>query len=456
MRIQTLARELALKALYQHDVLGGRSEDGLRLFCSQNAKPEVAELAMGLILGCIEKQGILDDIIRRTAANWEIERMPISDRNILRLGVYELLFREQTPPKVAINEAIELAKKYSTENSPAFVNGVLDHIYATHVVSAAAPATEPTAAPASTAEAADENGPAPLASTGGPLRRADLHVHSTASDGSVEPADLPALAARAGLAAIALTDHDSVEGVAAAAEAAAAVGVQLVAGVELTGYGPALPGGAPLEVHIAGLLVDPECTALLERLRHLRAVRVERVGLMAAKLTEMGMPVDPEAVLCRAAGGAAGRVHIAQEMAARGYCSSIGEAFERYIGTGGPAYVAKERLTPQQAVALVHEAGGCAVLCHPGLLPEPERYIEELTEVGLDAVEVHSPMHTPDEERRFLDAVRRLGLVMSGGSDFHGEARPDIHIGQQAVSLVELEQLRERARRRVEIVRLSS
>jgi transcription antitermination factor NusB len=141
LRPQTLARELALKALYQHDLMSGRPLEELRQFCIENAQPEVAALAFALVEGCLAKQQTLDDLIRRTAENWELERMAISDRNILRIGIYELLFREETPPKVAINEAIELAKKYSTENSPVFVNGLLDRIYTTQVPAGRAAAT---------------------------------------------------------------------------------------------------------------------------------------------------------------------------------------------------------------------------------------------------------------------------------------------------------------------------
>ncbi len=453
MRIQTLARELALKALYQHDLMGGRSEQELRAFCHENAKPEVANMAMDLVAGCIEKQDSIDDIIRRTAENWELERMATTDRNILRMGVYELLYRPETPPKVAINEAIELAKKFSTENSPVFVNGVLDRIYTTQVENAPGEAEatpeSPTAAVESAVlpDAAGDGETDPPGARPDPMARADLHVHSTASDGSVAPEDLPALAARAGIAAIALTDHDSVEGVAAARRAAAEAGIELVPGVELTGYAPPEPGGADVEVHISGLFVDPLNPALLERLRHLRAVREDRIEQMVRKLATLGVAIETKAVLARAAGGAVGRVHVAEELVAKGFCTGIAEAFNLYIGNHAPGYVPKERMTPQEAIALVHEAGGCAVLCHPALLPDLDKRAAELAQSGLDGVEVHYPMHTPEDEKRCMDLAHGLGLVVTGGSDFHGEAKPDIHVGQQAVSYVELEQLRQRARR---------
>jgi transcription antitermination factor NusB len=448
VRIQTLARELALKALYQHDLMGGRTIGELRVFCQQNAKPEVGDLAMELVEGCIGKQAVMDDIIRRTAENWELERMAISDRNILRIGVYELLYKPETPPKVAINEAIELAKKYSTENSPSFVNGVLDRIYTTRVEKAASESAG-VAEEAAGSQSGPAQGGVVTEARPDPMARADLHVHSTASDGSVDPADLPALATKAGLAAMALTDHDSVEGVEAASRAAVAAGIELVPGVELTGYAPPQAGDAETEVHIIGLFVDIRSPVLLEKLRHLRAVRVERVGQMVEKLRRLGIEVEAAAVIGRARGGAVGRVHLAEELVACGRCSSVAEAFDLYIGNGGPAYVPKERMTPPEVIALVHEAGGCAVLCHPALLEDLDRYVEELAESGLDAVEVHYPLHTPEDERHCMDIAHRLGLVVVGGSDFHGDAKPDVHIGQEAVSYIELEELRRRARQRL-------
>ena len=432
--------------------MSGRALEELRQFCIENAQPEVAALAFALVEGCLAKQQTLDDLIRRTAENWELERMAISDRNILRIGIYELLFREETPPKVAINEAIELAKKYSTENSPVFVNGLLDRIYTTQVPAgraAAAAKAASGAGPASRAGAAADalgaQGSAGLLRRPDPQARADLHVHSTASDGSVDPGDLAALAAKAGLAGLALTDHDSVEGVARAAEAAAALGIELISGVELTGYAPLGPGGRDVEVHVAGLFVDVHSTSLLDKLRRLRAIRVDRIKRMAEKLRELGVEVEADAVLARARDGAVGRAHLAQEMVARRLCRSIPEAFNQYIGVDGPAYVPKERMTPPEVIALIRQSGGCSALCHPGLTAGMEDYVEELVAAGLDALEVHYPMHTAEDERKFLDIARRFGLVPTGGSDFHGAAKPNIHVGQEAVSYVEVEQLRARA-----------
>ena len=433
---------MALKALYQYDLLGEGSREDVLEFCAQGAGPPVAELALELVEACIQHQQTLDEVIRQTAENWELERMATSDRNILRLGVCELLFRQQTPPKVAINEAIELAKRYSTEKSSTFVNGVLDRIYNTRVVGRPAPED---AVPDDPPEMGATSRVPAVAQEAEPHARADLHVHSTASDGSVDPGDLAALAARAGLMALALTDHDSVEGVAAAREAAEAVGIELVPGVELTAYAPSRSAEGDVEIHIAGLFVDAAGEALRGRLRELRAARVERIKTMAARLQELGMDVDSAQVLRRARGAAVGRMHMAQEMVERGFCKDLREAFNRYIGAGCPAYVPKEKLTPLQAIDLVKAAGGCSVLCHPGLTEGIEHYMAEFVERGLDGLEVHCPMHTTLQEKDLLEMARRFGLLVSGGSDFHGAAKPDIHVGQEAVSFVDLEQLRRRA-----------
>jgi len=427
VRVQTLARELALQALYQRDLLGERPLEDLLAFCIEHGGPEAAQMAADILKGCIEHGEALDELIRRTAENWDLERMATADRNVLRIGIYELLYCPQTPPKVAIDEAIELSKKYSTQNSPTFVNGILDRIYTTRV-----------------RPCRDEAGRAG-APAGDPMARCDLHVHSTASDGSVDPADLPALAARAGLAAIALTDHDSVEGVAAAREAAAAVGIEVVAGVELTGYAVEDERAGQVEVHVAGLFVDCTSPDLLGRLRSLRRARVARVERMSRKLSELGVPIEAQAVLARSHGGAVGRVHVAQEMVARGYCPDIRAAFQEHIGEGCPAYVPKEEMTPEEAIELIHAAGGCSVLCHPGGAEGAEGRIEALAAAGLDALEVHCPSHGPEDEKRLMDLAEQHGLIVTGGSDFHGEAKPGIRIGQEVVSGVELDRVRTRA-----------
>jgi len=436
---RTRARELALKALYQFDLLGHDCVEPLREFCTSHGSPDVLPFALALLEGCVQYRRELDRMIEHTAENWELGRMPIIDRNILRLGAYELVFRDDIPPKVAINEAIELAKRYGAEDSATFVNGVLDRICASY---------RKGNGESSGATEAREEGAQGLSDTMegvDPEGRADLHVHSTASDGSVPPQEIPLLAARAGLSAFALTDHDSVEGVAAARRASEAAGIECVAGVELTGYALAASGASDIEVHILGLFVDPTHPVLLSELKRLRRMRVARLKKMSDKLRAIGFKIEDKQVLDRALGGSVGRTHIALEMVEQGLCRTVREAFDRYIGRGGPAYVPKEKITPQEAIRLVRAAGGCAVFAHPGLTEDAPRLIEELAGEGLAAIEVHYPFHSDRQERDFMEQARRLGLAVSGGSDFHGAAKPNAHIGRETVSMVEVQRLRSAA-----------
>ncbi len=270
-------------------------------------------------------------------------------------------------------------------------------------------------------------------------------MHSNVSDGSVPPREVPVLAAEAGLAAIALTDHDSVDGVPPAREAGQKAGVIVIAGVELTAYAPASGQGREMEVHVAGLFLDTDSEELNGTLLDLREARVERVRRMVGKLEKMGIVVDSGEVLRRAENGAVGRGHLAQRLVERGYCRDIREAFDSYLSEDAPAYVPKRRLTPAEAMELVHAAGGAAVLCHPALLENVEERIPRLVEAGLDAIEVHYPSHSAEDEALMMELAHRHDLLITGGSDFHGSLKPDIRIGQEAVSLVELHKLQERA-----------
>jgi predicted metal-dependent phosphoesterase TrpH len=165
---------------------------------------------------------------------------------------------------------------------------------------------------------------------------------------------------------------------------------------------------------------------------------------MADRLCEQGVEIDAEAVIRRAAGGTVGRVHVAQEVIRQGHCKSLPEVFDRYIGFGGPAYVAKDEMSPEECIGLVHAAGGCSVLCHAGYMEQFALYVEQFAALGLDALEVHYPTHSDADEAALLDLARRFGLGVTGGSDFHGDAKPQVALGQETVSFVELEDLRRR------------
>jgi predicted metal-dependent phosphoesterase TrpH len=272
--------------------------------------------------------------------------------------------------------------------------------------------------------------------------RADLHCHSSASDGTRAPAEVAARAAAAGLDAFALTDHDTVAGV---TEAAAALppGLALIGGMELScrrdGH----------SVHLLGYLFDPEHAELAAQTRAIRQSRIERARAMVAKLNELGVPVTWEQVAGIAAHGVIGRPHIARAMIEAGVVSSIDEAFtQEWIGPGGRAHVRRYALDPADAIALVHAAGGVSVLAHPLAVTRgwmvPHDLIAELARAGLDGVEVAHPDHDVAQRDQLLTVARRLGLVVTGGSDDHGELTGD-RIGSEATEPEDLEILLERA-----------
>ena len=243
-------------------------------------------------------------------------------------------------------------------------------------------------------------------------RTVDLHMHSTASDGARVPEEVVAAARAAGITAIALTDHDTVAGLDAARRAGDALGVRVITGVELS----AEEGGR--EVHLLGLhLGNPG--AIEGTMASLRDARVDRARRMVEKLNALGIPVSFDAVQSEAGIGAIGRPHVARAIVAGGWALDAREVFDRWLGHGRPANVPKARLTVAEAIRLVHDAGGLAVAAHPG--PETTRTrLERWGAEGLDGVEVWHPSHFPDEIRRLRALADHLGLVASGGSDWHG------------------------------------
>lgn len=246
----------------------------------------------------------------------------------------------------------------------------------------------------------------------GPAARVDLHAHSTASDGSLPPAAAVAAAHAAGLAALALTDHDTLAGIAEARRAADAVGLRLVPGVELSVH------QGDVEVHLLGLHIR-DVDALQQSLELFRARRVDRARSIVARLNALGIAITEEQVLAVAAGGAVGRPHVAKALIAGGHVRDAREAFDRYLGAGKPAYVDKERLDIADGIAMIHGAGGIAVLAHPGPEGRRER-IEPLVAMGLDGLEVRHPSHSGEDIKRLAALAEFFGLVPSGGSDWHG------------------------------------
>jgi predicted metal-dependent phosphoesterase TrpH len=253
----------------------------------------------------------------------------------------------------------------------------------------------------------------------------DLHMHSTASDGSRAPADVVRAAKAAGLVAIALTDHDTVGGLAEAQSAGAELGVRVVNGVELS----AVEGDA--ETHILGLHLR-DALVIERELGGLRDMRARRGQEIVNKLVALGVMVSFDDVLEQADGGAVGRPHVARALVEQGWATDVRDAFDRYLGAGRPAYVAKDQLGMPDAIAMIHAAGGLAVLAHPGGAGTRER-LTALAAQGLDGVEVKHPSHSPADVTRLRSLSEQLGLVVSGGSDWHGAAEGPRTIGMMQV-----------------------
>jgi predicted metal-dependent phosphoesterase TrpH len=273
----------------------------------------------------------------------------------------------------------------------------------------------------------------------------DLHTHSTASDGTLAPGALGALAASVGVAAIALTDHDTTRGLAACAEGCRRAGVAFVPGIELSADAAALRPPVPEgektgTLHILGLFVRHDDPLLQEIHERLLLARQERNPQIIRNLQGLGVKIEYEEVLALAAASdtrIVGRPHIAQVMVKKGYARSVQDAFARYIGEGKAAYTRKDTLPPRQAVEAIHHAGGLAVLAHPVQLrcrdhDELVHCVTRLKALGLDGVETRHPDHTAAETEQYHRLARKLGLLVSGGSDFHGDRKP-VKLGSQAV-----------------------
>ncbi len=245
----------------------------------------------------------------------------------------------------------------------------------------------------------------------------DLHLHTTASDGRLTPAQLVARASAAGLTTISVTDHDTVASFAEVSALARAAGIRVVPGIEIT----AVDQGR--DVHMLAYFIEidsPELTSFLERQRALRVQRVRDIG---ARLAALGAPVDVDGVLLPAAlrpGTSVGRPQLARALVAAGHVRSLQEAFDRFLATGQPAFVPRTGPSPFDVVHVVHRVGGVASMAHPAVTNRNE-LIAPLVAEGLDAIEVYHSDHSPEDERAYFEMATRLGVEMTGGLDFHGE-----------------------------------
>ncbi|MBF0526051.1 MAG: PHP domain-containing protein [Deltaproteobacteria bacterium] len=256
----------------------------------------------------------------------------------------------------------------------------------------------------------------------------DLHTHSTASDGSLTPTELVTYAVAKGLTAIALTDHDTTEGLDEAINAGNNTGLEVVPGIEISAQYEA---GT---MHILGYFIDPGNAALRSNLARLQEARRTRNPRILEKLAQLGVHITIEDVEEASGGGQIGRPHIAQAIVKKGYANDVNYVFDNYLTKGGPAYVDKFRFSPEDSISLIKSAGGRACLGHPFTLfikdnVMLDQMVAGLKARGLEAIEVYYPDHSPEQTATFLHLAKKYDLFPTGGSDFHGRAKPRVDLG---------------------------
>lgn len=256
----------------------------------------------------------------------------------------------------------------------------------------------------------------------------DLHTHTTASDGSCSPEELVRLAKDAGLCAIAVTDHDTVDALPQALLAGEKLGIEVVGGVELS-------CNWEREMHIVGLYIDHTHPKLSEALLDLSEKRRRRNLKTLARLNELGLSVSEEEILAVATGNIWGRAHFAKVLCEKGYVQSVKEGFQKYLGHGRPAHINEERLEPEEAISLIREAGGVPILAHMHYLklelPQLRELLIRLQKAGLMGAEAIYTEYTPEQTKAYTNLIEELGLLKSGGSDFHGAMKPQITLSCQ-------------------------
>ncbi len=264
------------------------------------------------------------------------------------------------------------------------------------------------------------------------MNEVDLHCHTSASDGALEPSELVKRAAHLALRIIAITDHDTVAGVPAALEAGKGDNLEVIPGVEIN---TDVPGS---EAHVLGYFVDYRQEAFSAELARLREGRLARAREMVERLAALGAPISLVRVLQIARDGSVGRPHVAQALMEAGHVSTFGEAFDRFIGRNSPAYVERMKFTPAQACQLIRQAGGVPVLAHPVIFdafgnvngPLPlETMLPELQDAGLQGLEVYYPAYDARTTEYLMGLARRFGLLLTGGTDFHGRQLDRIDLG---------------------------
>jgi predicted metal-dependent phosphoesterase TrpH len=261
------------------------------------------------------------------------------------------------------------------------------------------------------------------------VSKVDLHLHSSVSDGVLSPAEVVTKAAELGLTMISLTDHDNVDGITPALKAAEDYpSLTLIPGLEVS------TDTYTGEVHVLGYYIDHSNPELLASLKKLRDSRLGRAQKMIAKLSGMGLPVEWERVKELSGNGSVGRPHIARALLEKGYIDTLKEAFSKYIGFGGPAYVPREKMTPAEAIELITRSDGLAVLAHPLGIPNLDTLLKTLVKAGLTGIEVYYKDYPSEDRESLADLAEKHGLIATGGTDYHGlDDSTEVMMGEAGV-----------------------
>jgi 3',5'-nucleoside bisphosphate phosphatase len=269
------------------------------------------------------------------------------------------------------------------------------------------------------------------------MKFADLHLHTNFSDGTWTPEELVAQAQQNSLSCIAVTDHDSVEGCALAAAACAAVNMEFIAGTELTAE------HEDTELHVLGYFLDIHNEKLLGEIAKFQMVRQSRIHEMVARVNQLGVPLKAESVFALASCKSPGRPHVARAMVKAGYVKNLDDAFERFLKKGRPAWVPKSKISALEAIELVHQAGGLAVMAHPGL-NRTDNVIPSLVAAGLDGIECFHTKHSTAMSERYLEIADKYNLLVTGGSDCHGFSKGKPLIGTVRLPYEHVQKMKER------------
>lgn len=270
-----------------------------------------------------------------------------------------------------------------------------------------------------------------------PVKYADLHIHTNKSDSTFSPEEVAGYAAKCGLSAVAITDHDSVAAIPLVKKYSAQYDIEVIPGIELSS------DSNGEEVHILGYFINYEEKWFLERLKFLRHVRLKRARQMVGKLNELGFDINIKDTIAISGEGAIGRMHIARLLLEKKYVSSIAEAFQKYIGKGKYAYVRKYRITPGEAIDMIEKLGGISVLAHPQIMNQ-DKLIPSMVKEGLQGIEVYHTDHSKEGEERYLKMASEYGLLITGGSDCHGIGKGKILMGTVKIPYELVEKLKEK------------